>query len=100
MLCGVQPPWMPVELVCGKSKRAQSASADGMRTDSRDTDWPASGHATPQAASIWAERAEGLLDFDWATRRLRNPRPVLTPDRNVVQHFPRHWRNHETCRCY
>ena len=41
---------------------------------------------------------DGLLHLDRAARRLRNPRPVLAPDRSVVQHLPRHRSGQQTCR--
>ncbi len=93
-----QPPRMPVQLVRAEAERAQSSSADRMSTQSRHADRPARCHSDPQSASICAQRAQGLLHLDGATRGLRNPRPVLAPDRHIVQHLPRHRRDHQTCR--
>ena len=95
---GSQPLRMPVQLMRSEPERAQRAAAYGMAAHPRNSDRPSCRHPYSHPASIRAQRARRLFHFHWKARGLRNPRPVLAPDRGVIQHFPRHRRNHETRR--
>src|SRR5690242_18538653 len=89
---------MPVQLMRSKAERAQCPATDWMTSHPSNANRPPRGHSYSQAASIGAQRARRLLHFDRTARRLRNPRPVLAPNRGVIQQFPRYRRDHQTRR--
>ena len=90
--------WMPVQLMCRICQRAERPPAERMRIQSCDTNGPSSSHTDAQPTSFRAEGTNGLPGLDRATRRLRNPGPVLGPDRSVVQDLPRDRSRQKTCR--
>ena len=93
-----KPLRMPIQLMCGKCQRAQRASANRMCARSRDADGPSVRHTNSKAARLWTQSTEGLLYLYRTARRLRNPRPVLAPYRNIIQYFPGNRGCEQACR--
>jgi len=93
-----KPLRMPIQLMCGKCQRAQGASANRMCARSRDADGPSVRHTNSKAARLWTQSTEGLLYLYRTARRLRNPRPVLAPYRNIIQYFPWNRGCEQACR--
>ena len=93
-----QPLRMPVQLMRSKTERAQCPAADRMTAHSRNAHRPSGSHPYFHPASVRAQRAGRQFHFHWTARGLRNPWPVLAPDRSVIQQLPGNRRHHET-RC-
>jgi len=57
---------VPVQLVSGKTQRAERTFGHGMRADARDADRETCSHAHAEAAASRAECAERSFRFDWS----------------------------------
>jgi hypothetical protein len=90
---------MPIQLMRSKTERAKCSAADGMTAHSRKAHRPSSRHSYFHSAPVWTQRAGRQFHFHWTAGGLRNPRPVLAPDRGIVQQFPGNWCHHETRCC-